>query len=73
MDKWKAYIRENNLNWINVADPKLQNNFRQEFDILTTPQIFILDKDKKIVAKKIDEDNMEKILDRELENLAKKK
>lgn len=72
MDKWKAYIRDNNLNWINVADPKLQNNFRQEFDILTTPQIFILDKDKKILAKKIDEDNMEKILDRELENLAKK-
>jgi len=72
IDKWKAYIRENNLNWINVADPKLQNNFRQEFDILTTPQIFILDKDKKILAKKIDEDNMEKILDRELENMSKK-
>lgn len=73
IDKWKAYIRENKLDWINVADPKLQNNFRQEFDILTTPQIFILDKDKKIVAKKIDEENMEKILDRELDSLNKKK
>ncbi len=66
MDKWKNYIRENNLDWINVADPKLQNNFRQEFDILTTPQIFILDKDKKIIAKKIDEENMEKILEKEM-------
>jgi len=72
MEKWKTFIRENNLDWINVADPKLKNNFRQEFDILTTPQIFILDKDKKIIAKKIDEDNMEKILDRELEEKRKK-
>jgi len=73
MEKWRNYIKENNLDWINVADPKLQNNFRHDFDILTTPQIFILDKDKKILARKLDEDNMEKIVDRELENLAKKK
>jgi thiol-disulfide isomerase/thioredoxin len=66
MDKWRKYIRENNLDWINVADPKLQNNFRHEFDVTTTPQIFILDKDKKIMAKKIDEDTMEKILSKEL-------
>jgi len=72
MEKWKSFIREHNLDWINVADAKLKNNFRQEFDILTTPQIFILDKDKKIIAKKIDEDNMEKILDRELEQRGKK-
>lgn len=73
MAKWKSYIQENKLDWINVADPELHNNFRQEFDILTTPQIFILDKDKKILARKLDEDNMEKILDKELEKLASKK
>ena len=28
MDKWRKYIRENHLDWINVADPKTQNNFR---------------------------------------------
>lgn len=73
MEKWRKFINENNLDWINVADPKLQNNFREDFDIKTTPQIFILDKDKKIIAKKIDEDNMEKLLDRELEMLSKNK
>ncbi|MFN0190086.1 MAG: thioredoxin-like domain-containing protein [Bacteroidia bacterium] len=73
MEKWKNYIKENKLDWINVADPELHNNFRQDFDIQTTPQIFILDKDKKILARKLDEDNMEKVLDKELENLAKKK
>lgn len=73
MEKWKNYIKENKLDWINVADPKLQNNFREEFDIKTTPQIFILDKDKKILAKKIDEETLEKIMDKELEAAAKKK
>lgn len=73
MDKWKSYIKENKLDWINVADPKLQNNFRAEFDIKTTPQIFILDKDKRILAKKIDEETLEKILDKELERLSAKK
>lgn len=73
MKKWKDYILENKLDWINVADPELRNNFRHDFDIQTTPQIFILDKDKKILARKLDEDNMEKILDKELEKLSKKK
>lgn len=71
MEKWKNFIKEYKLDWINVADPKLQNNFRIEFDIKTTPQIFILDKDKKIIAKKIDEETLEKILDRELEGKKK--
>ncbi|MFN8153115.1 MAG: DUF5106 domain-containing protein [Bacteroidia bacterium] len=66
MEKWKNFIKEYKLDWINVADPKLQNNFRIEFDIKTTPQIFILDKDKKIIAKKIDEETLEKILDQKL-------
>lgn len=66
MDKWKAFIREHNLNWVNVGDPKLQNNFRQDFDIQTTPQIFLLDKDKRILAKKIDPETLEKIIEREI-------
>lgn len=67
INKWKAFIREHNLNWINVANPELNNNFRQEFDIQTTPQIFLLDKDKKIIAKKIDAETLEKILERQID------
>ncbi|HQU99606.1 MAG TPA: DUF5106 domain-containing protein [Bacteroidia bacterium] len=54
MDKWKAFIKENNLQWINVADPNLRDNFRYDFDVATTPQVFVLDKDKIIRAKKLD-------------------
>ena len=66
MDKWRNFIKEHKLDWINVADPDLHNNFRHEFDISSTPQIFLLDKDKVIKAKKIDVETLEKILNREL-------
>ncbi len=54
IDKWKKYIREKKLDWINVADPKIQNNFRYEFDISSTPQLYLLDENKNILLKKID-------------------
>lgn len=66
LDKWKKFIREKNINWINVADPNLHNNFRYEFDINTTPQIFLLDENKKIIAKKIDAKTLEDILEKKL-------
>lgn len=66
MDKLKKFIKEKNLNWINVADPNLHNNFRYEFDINTTPQIFLLDENKKIIAKKIDAKTLEDILEKKL-------
>ena len=63
MLKWKKFIREKDLTWINVADPNLHNNFRHDFDISTTPQIFILDKDKKIIAKKLDVDQISEFIE----------
>jgi peroxiredoxin len=66
MDKWKKFIREKKLTFINVADPKLHNNFRYEFDIASTPQIFLLDDTKTIVAKKIDVKTLEDILEKKL-------
>ena len=67
MDKWKKFVREKNLNWINLADPKIQNNFRYEFDITTTPQMFLLDENKVIIAKKIDVGVMADILSKKLD------
>ena len=66
MEKWRNFIKEHKLEWINVADPNLHNNFRHEFDISSTPQIFLLDKDKIIKAKKIDVETLDKILSKEL-------
>jgi len=51
--KWLKYIEDNNLKWNNVWDPKNASGFRENYKIVGTPQLFLLDEDQKIVAKRI--------------------
>jgi thiol-disulfide isomerase/thioredoxin len=61
--KWTDYINKNGLTeWIHLYQPfamredeRRRNipNFRQNYDVYQTPTIYLLDKDKRIVAKKI--------------------
>lgn len=67
MDKWKKYISDQNLTFINVADPKTKSNFRYEYNIETTPQLYILDSEKKIIAKKLDVEQIEGFIDKQIE------
>jgi hypothetical protein len=50
------------LDWINVYDGVHYNNLKDKYDIYSTPVIYILDKDKKIKAKRIDVDQIKTIL-----------
>ena len=50
---WLKYIEDNNLSWKNVWDPKNASGFRENYKIVGTPQLFLLDEDQKIVAKRI--------------------
>jgi len=58
-DRWKEYIRENDFDWINLADSFNQTNFRFYYDVRTTPTLYILDESKRIIAKKIDASQVE--------------
>jgi len=51
--KYKAYIIENKLDWINVYDGVFLNNLKEKYDIYSTPVIYMLDKNKIIKAKRI--------------------
>ncbi len=54
-EDWKKFVREKELNWINVSDTpeKIIDNFRQTYDIYATPKVFLLDKDKKVLVKQV--------------------
>ena len=67
MKKWTDFIKEHNLDWINVADPYRQNNFRFEWDIQSTPQIYILDREKVIKAKRIGAEQVEDFIRHEID------
>lgn len=64
--KWMDYISKNELTWINVWDPTFSSNFRNLYDIYATPVIYVLDKNKKIIAKRISVETLERILEEEL-------
>jgi len=63
-DKWLDYIAENRLEWINVYDPMHQTNFRYWYHIISTPAIYLLDRDKKILAKRISVETLEDMVNR---------
>jgi thiol-disulfide isomerase/thioredoxin len=62
-DPWRKFIRDNNLNgWIHVYQTEAQKNadlaagrplYRQLYDVYQTPVLYLLDKDKHIIAKKL--------------------
>lgn len=60
---WREFIRENDLNWINVANAFLEDDFRDHYNIISTPQIYVLDKDKVIKFKKIGAKDVPGIVD----------
>ena len=71
---WKKFIAEKNLskNWVHVFQTKSAKqaeekagvpNYRQLYDISKTPTIYLLDKDKRIVAKQLSLEQFDKIME----------
>ena len=50
---WSKYIEENELNWINGWDPDRLTHFDYFYNVQSTPTIYILDRNKKIIAKRL--------------------
>jgi len=64
--EWKEYVNKNEMGWINVYDPGHSSNFRRKFDVYSTPTIYLLDKNKTIIAKRIGHETLKKMLQQKL-------
>jgi peroxiredoxin len=52
--KWKKFIIQNKLNWINVNGTRsITRDYHDLYDISMTPMLFLLDEQKKIIAKRL--------------------
>lgn len=67
-NKWLGYVEQNRLNWINVNDVANRSGFRDKYDIWSTPLIFLLDKDKKIMGKRLTAEQTEDFIRHDMEN-----
>ena len=66
--KWINYINENGFyDWINCWNP-YDFTYKNIYDVMTTPQLFVLNKDKEIIAKRISPEQAEKIIESMLAN-----
>ena len=68
-EEWIEYLREHeDMNQlINVSDsPEHPSPFRTYYDVHSTPVVLLLDKEKKIVAKKVGVEQLEQILERKM-------
>ncbi|HBF88496.1 MAG TPA: hypothetical protein DDX39_07635 [Bacteroidales bacterium] len=62
-EEWNKYIHEKGISdWINVYDPDYTSKFKEVYDIMGTPIMFVLDENKRIIAKKINPSALEKII-----------
>ncbi len=56
--KWIDFVNKHKLyDWINAWNP-YDYKYKEIYDIRSTPQIFVLDKDKKIIGKRLGADNV---------------
>ncbi|MCO6460440.1 MAG: DUF5106 domain-containing protein [Saprospiraceae bacterium] len=66
-DCWKSVQRKHMEPFVNVYDPVLLSNFKVIYNIKSTPQFFILDKDKKILSKGIGADQLDEVMGKIIE------
>lgn len=81
--EWVNYVKEHNIgDWINVYETKAMEkkvadesraSFRQLYDVIQTPTLFLLDKEKRIIGKKLGWEQLNDLLKAKWSNSSDKK
>ena len=70
--KMKKFISSQKTQaFINVYDHLSITDFKQKFNVFTTPQVILLDKDKKIIGRGLEEEQMEDLINKMEKGLIK--
>lgn len=66
-EKWGQYSAQESLAWINLHIESISSDVKKEYDVKSTPTLFLLDENKTILYKRIDVKTMNSILESELD------
>ncbi|MCC6280670.1 MAG: redoxin domain-containing protein [Saprospiraceae bacterium] len=66
--EWKAFVKKNGFTFTNVFDPTNRAIYAKYF-VDITPELYVLNKDRTIVAKNLKSEQLETIFERELRKL----
>ena len=59
---WQQFIRQQNWAWYDVADPRGENTFEKQYLTNNLPVIYLLDKNKRILRKRIKPEALRDVL-----------
>ncbi|MCU0339773.1 MAG: redoxin domain-containing protein [Spirosomaceae bacterium] len=63
-ENWKKFIQEFGTGeWTNGYDYTFRINYRKDFDVVNAPTIYVLDADKKIIARRLPAEQLEGFMD----------
>lgn len=65
-NRWQDFAKKYGVNWVDVWDPRYESRYYQKYFIDNTPEIYILDKNYRIVAKNLKPEQIEEVLNREI-------
>lgn len=60
--KWHKFIADHHLDWLNIDGGEANVDWHDVYDVVTTPQIYLLDENNRIVAKKLNAETFERIV-----------
>ncbi len=60
--QWREFIAKNKMTWLNLDGGEANIDWHEVYDIVTTPQIYLLDSEKKILAKRLNADSFEMVI-----------
>ncbi|MDR2382384.1 MAG: TlpA family protein disulfide reductase [Prevotellaceae bacterium] len=67
--EWEEFVYKYKLiDWINAWDPTNENNFRIAYSLYSVPQVYVLDKDKKIVGRRLESASLTQFLNQLIKN-----
>jgi peroxiredoxin len=66
--EWSAFIKKTNFSFTNVFDPTYRAIYAKYY-VDNTPELYVLDKNKKIVAKNLNANQLETIFEREFKKI----
>ena len=63
--EWKEFIDKHEMDdWINAFDRYQRSGFRTYYNVDRTPMVYFLDENKKIIAKRLGVEDLDKMIER---------
>jgi peroxiredoxin len=62
-DEWMKFVSENQMtDWINAWDPRNENGYRTAYSVYSVPQVYVLDRNHKIVGRGLESISLAQLL-----------